>query len=164
MKQLVLISILAITAFASQAQNKCSIYKATAYFTVSMPGTQFVDENGNRIPPVPNVQRIIYLECTGKKEPVIQSIAYDNTLYHAQVSDSTVNTVAVGKRFQDEKAVVLKPRKGNRLWKLELQPVIDKPQSPDACKNITIKLRVNNTVCSFHITGSEMQLYTLPAY
>ncbi len=163
-KQFFFLSLLSLFSFTAAAQSKCGIYKAYAYFTVSIPGAQMVDDNGRRIPPVPNVERFIYLECTGKKKPAIGSITYNSILFKATITDVSANSIKVGKRNLDEKEILLKPKKGNRVWKLELQPVIAQAQDREACKNIRINLMQLSGVCTYRVTGGELQLYTPPMY
>lgn len=166
MKRIILLSVFCLALLNSEAQSKCSIYKANAYFTVSMPGTVMVDEQGNQVRPAPTVQRFIYLECIGTKRPVIQAITYNNIPFTPAMPESFPgSSILAGKRNEDEKEIMLKPRKGNRIWKIEILPPSDKPQSPEACRNIILKLKQgNNGTCSYRIISGELQLYAAPMY
>ena len=150
--------------FSCRAQVKCGIYKACAYFTVSIPGTQMVDEKGNPVPPIPQVERYIYLETRGMSKPVIESVSYSNNIFTAVLSKVEGNAVSAGKKTEDAKEVIIKARNGNALWKLELQPVTDKPQDPSACRNIMIKLKTAGRICSYKVPGGESQLSAPPRY
>ena len=61
MKILFLSAILMVVPLSLAAQTKCNIKKAYAFYTVSMPGMQMADENGNPIPPKPNIDRLLYI-------------------------------------------------------------------------------------------------------
>ncbi|HMU73167.1 MAG TPA: hypothetical protein PLA61_10420 [Ferruginibacter sp.] len=164
MKRMILSFWAALFAIAVHAQSSCGIVRAWAYFTVSMPGAQMVDDNGNPVPPVPNVNRFIYVECAGGKKPVIGQVVYNEEMFAATVVATTGGTISPGKRNSDEKDIRLKARKGNRIWKIELRPNADKPQNPEACKNIRLQGIIAGKNCVFRIPASELQLYTPPAY
>lgn len=149
---------------AAEAQPKCNLHKAYAWFTVSIPGTQMVDENGNRVPPVLQVSRFIYLDWKGNNKPVIETVYYNNVAFTAIPEKANGNTVSVGKDLDNEKNIVIKAKKGYTLWKLALQPVVDKPQDPAGCKNIVIKLKLAGKVCTYKIPAGETQLYSPPSY
>jgi len=163
-KKMLSTMVLVACIIAAEAQVKCNLNKAYAWFTVSIPGTQMVDDNGNRIPPVPQVSRFIYLDWKGMNKPAIETVYYNNIAFTATVEKADNNTVTVGKAFDNEKEIVIKAKKGYTFWKLELQPVIDKPQDPAGCKNIVIKLKLAGKVCSYKIPAGETQLYSLPRY
>lgn len=163
-KKLLFTIVLLACIFGIQAQFKCNLNKAYAWFTVSIPGAQMVDDNGNRVPPVPQVSRFIYLEWRGMKKPVIETVYYNNMAFTATGEKANSNTVSVGKDLYSEKNIVIRAKKGYTLWKLELQPVVDKPQDPAACRNIVIKLKLAGKVCTYKIPAGETQLYSPPMY
>jgi len=74
------------------------------------------------------------------------------------------STVIVGKKSEDEQPITLRAKKGYSFWKLELEPVDDKPQDPKACKNIVLKVKVAGKTCIYRISDGESRLYTLPTY
>lgn len=164
MKKTVFAGLLTALVFSSCAQVKCSINKAYAYFTVSMPGTQMVDEKGNRVPPVPQVERVIYIEGRGLNKPVVESVSYNNEKFTPVLSKVEDSYVSPGKRYEDEKEITLKAKPGNTLWRLELQPLSGKPQPASAYSNILIKLKTAGKICSYKVPGGESQLFTLPRY
>ncbi len=163
-KKILSVIVLVACIMAAEAQVKCNLNKAYAWFTVSIPGTQMVDENGNRVPPVPQVNRFIYLDWKGMNKPVIETVYYNNIAFTATVEKAESNTVSVGKDLDSEKNIVIKAKKGYTFWKLELQPVVDKPQDPASCKNIVIKLKLAGKVCTYKIAAGETQLYSPPRY
>jgi hypothetical protein len=150
-------------ALLSQAQVKCNVNKAYAYFTVIMPGTQMVDEKGNAVPPVPHVERFIYLDARGTAKPLIKAVLYDNKPVTATITRLYGNNVAVGKKAEDQKGIMLKNKKGNAFWKLELNTPDGKPMDAGNCSNIVVQLRSGGKTCSYKIS-SETQLYTPPSY
>lgn len=164
MKKIVVTVILIAGIILTEAQVKCNLNKAYAWFTVSIPGTQMVDENGNRVPPVLQVSRFIYLEWKGMNKPVIETVYYNNIAFTATVEKAGNNIISVGKDLNTEKDIVIKVKKGYTCWKLVLQPVVDKPQDPAACKNIVIKLKLAGKVCTYKIPAGETQLYSPPSY
>ena len=164
MKKTYFTCLLIAAVFSSCAQVKCSINKAYAYFTVSIPGAQMVDEKGNPVPPIPQVERFIYLEGKGVNKPVIESVYYNNTMFTVVLTKVEGNNISAGKRTEDGKEVTIKARNGNALWKLELQPSADKPQDPSAAKNISIRLKTAGKLCTYKISGGELQLATEPRY
>lgn len=164
MKKLLFTAALMICMASSFAQVRCNIYKAQAYFTVSIPGVQMVDENGNPVPPIPQVDRFIYLESKGVSKPIIESVTYNGIFLKATAGKITGNTVSVGKKQDTQQPIILRAKKGNSIWRVDLQPVEDKPQDTNPCKNIALKIKVSGKTCSYRITGGEYELFTLPRY
>lgn len=150
-------------ALSSHAQARCNVNKAYAYFTVTMPGTQMVDEKGNPVPPVPYTDRFIFLECTGTKKPVIQAVRYTSMNLAVAAIKPEANKIIVGKKYQNEKEIILTAKKGNTLWRLDIQPTDDKMPDANASSNIIIQISSGGRTCSYKI-GSEIQLYTTPSY
>ena len=95
---------------------------------------------------------------------MIESVSYNNIVFKTTIEKLKGNNVPVGKDLHNEKEIAFRTRKGNTSWKLELQPVDDKPQDPAACKNIVIRLRSAGKICTYRITGGESQLYSPPMY
>lgn len=157
------IVVLSCISYAS-AQVRCTINKASAYFTVSVPGVQMVDDNGNPVPPVPQVERFIYLESKGAGKPVVESVSYNAVALKATTSKIMSSTVSVGKKQDTQQPIIFKAKKGNSIWRIDIQPTDDKPQDVNACKNILLKIKVPGKTCTYRITGGEYQLYTLPRY
>lgn len=164
MKKIFFTAVFIAVNLSSDAQAKCNISKAYAYFTMTIPGAQMVDENGNPVPPVPNVDRVIYLDWKGAGGPVVQSVSYNNISMTATITRIEGSTTLVGKKQVDQKDILVKVKKGNTIWKLQLQRVDDKPQEPGVCKNISIKIKTAGKICVYKVSGGESQLYTLPMY
>jgi len=96
MRSLFTILFMAAFVFNLHAQTKCSIKKAYAYYTVSTPGMQMTDENGNPITPKTDIARFIYIEGCGKARPVIEFVQYNNEILDATISPVTGKTVIPG--------------------------------------------------------------------
>jgi hypothetical protein len=147
---------------ASFGQGNCIIKKAHAWYTVSMPGTQMSDENGNPVPPKPNITRIIYVEYSGSKTPEIKSVLYNNTALNYTVLRVKERTVFVGdKEFNLKNKITAK--KGHSFLQIELQPFEGKTMPDVNCKNIVIKSKAGSRVCKFYL-NSEKEFATAPRY
>lgn len=148
----------------SCAQTRCSVKKGYAYYTVSMPGTQMVDDNGNPVPPRPDVGRFIYLEGdTSAGMPEIDSVLYDNSPLKANISPVEGNSAVVGNKFLNNNELTITAKKGHSLWRIDLFPPADTDSLNLDCKNILLKLKFNGKACEYKIT-QESQLMTLPRY
>jgi len=145
------------------AQVRCSINKAYAWFTVTLPGTQRVDESGNPVQPVPFVERFIYLEGNGINKPDVRAVYYNNISVPVTITKVEGSTVSVGKKVEDEKEIIIRKKKGNTFWKLDLQAPNEKPWAASACKDIIIRLISAKKICTYTVAG-ESQLYTPPTY
>ncbi len=147
---------------ASFGQSNCTIKKAYAWYTVSMPGTQMADENGNPIPPKPNINRIIYVEYSGTKAPEIKSVLYNNTALNYTVLRIKERTVFVGdKEFNLKNKITAK--KGHSFLQIELQAFEGKTMPDAGCKNIVIKSKTGGRLCKFFL-GAEKEFATAPMY
>ncbi len=163
MKKIVLaISFLAIL-FTSCGQNNCTIKRGYAFYTVSMPGMIMRDDNGNEVAPIPSVQRFIYIECSGTKMPLIETVLYDNIPLKTTITSAIGSTITVGKNFQHGEDYKLTAARGNQFWKIDLYAVADKPFDKRQNKNIIIKTKEKSKLCKFYIY-KETELMTLPRY
>ena len=162
MKSLTLFCLLLTGTFYCFAQSNCGINKAYAYYNVSMPGMQMADENGNPIPPKPNITRFIYVEYSGSKMPDIKAVLYNAAVLSFSVVPVTEKTVSIGdKKINPNYSITAK--KGNKLLKIDLQPEEGKKMPDTDCKNIIIKSKQGSKLCKFYVTG-EKQFSSLPAY
>jgi hypothetical protein len=158
-----LISFLFLTASSyCFAQSACNIKKAYAFYHVSMPGMQMADENGNPIPPKPNITRFIYVEYSGSKIPVINTVLYNNTQLSFSVVSVKAKTVSVGdKKLNPNNSITAK--KGNSFLKIDLQPAEGKTMPEADCKSIVIKSKVGNKLCKFYVLN-EKEFVSPPSY
>ena len=162
MKILFLHIILLAGFSASFAQSNCTIKKAYAWYNVSIPGAQMVDDNGNPIPPKANITRFIYVEYSGTKVPEIKSVLYNNVALNYTIIKVKEKTVSVGDNKLNPKNTIT-AKKGNSFLKINLQPFEGKTMPETGCKNIIIKSRVSGKLCKFYVT-TENAFATLPMY
>jgi hypothetical protein len=161
----VLLQVLLILSFASAgAQTNCKVKTAYAFYTVSVPGMQMADENGNPIPPKADINRFIYIEWCGTKKPVIESVLYNNKPLSATLIAVEGDSVILGSNFSNNPDFKIMSKKDNKLWKIELQPVEGNSMPGLPCKNIIIKTKgANAASCEFKV-AKETELMTLPRY
>lgn len=163
MKALFISTCLLVAILNCNAQAGCNIKKAYAYYTVSIPGMQMSDENGNPIPPKIDITRFIYLEGVGTAKPQISTVLYNNKSLRITVVAVKNKTVVPGKELSENNNFKIISKKGNSLWKIELQPQGDSIMPGAGCKDITIKINVKSKTCSFKLVKEE-QLMVLPRY
>ena len=159
-----LLSILLLTFFfVSFAQVKCNIKKAYAYYTVNVPGVQMVDENGNPVPPVPQIERFIYLEWKGSKKPEIETVYYDTSSLTMALTKVEGSSVSVGEKWANNQPFTIKSAKGYSLWKIEAYPVEGEKSVATDCKNILLKIKSAGKSCAYKIL-KESQVLGIPRY
>lgn len=147
----------------SCAQSRCAIKKGYAYYTVTAPGIQMMDDNGNPIPPKLDIGRFIYLEGNESVTPEIDSVFYNNIPLKAIINPVDGNTAVVGNKFENNQQFTITVKKGNLLWRIDLYPPADSDSLNLDCKNILLKLKFKGKTCEFRIQ-EELQLMTLPRY
>lgn len=163
MKAIFISTCLMAAALISHAQTSCNIKNAWAFYTVSVPGVQMADENGNPIPPKVDIVRFIYIEVVGTVRPQIKTVHYHNKALPATLTAVKGRTVVPGSELSENNNFKITSKKGNSLWKIELQPQGDTAMPQQGCKNIIIKTNVKGKTCSFKLT-KETQLAVLPRY
>lgn len=163
MKKTFFCALLLSGAFICFGQTNCNIKKAYAYYSVSLPGAQMADENGNPIPPKPIINRVIYIESIGTTKPDIKTVLYNNTALVFTIEKVKEKTVSVGDKTETNSIITITAKKGNTFWKLDLQPMGDKQMPETNCRNIIIKSRVTNKICRFYVY-KETQFATFPRY
>ena len=159
-----LLSIL-ILAFVhvTYAQTKCNIKKAYAFYTVNMPGVQMVDENGNPVTPVPQIERFIYLEWKGVKAPEIENVYYNTSNFTMSLTKVEGSSISVGEKWGNNQPKTIKSSIGYSLWKIEVSPMEDKIPVAIDCKNILLKIKSAGKSCAYKIF-KESQVAGLPRY
>ncbi len=157
-KALLFLLLSGLGSFAS-AQATCNIKKAWAFYTISLPGVQMTDENGNPIPPTPTIERIIYIEWCDSKKPEIKEILYNNRPFSAIVT-KVGKSVIVGKELSPENKTRITATKCKKLWKIILVPKEDNQLPEPGSKHIIIKTK-SPGACVFKLT-KESLLKTLP--
>lgn len=147
----------------SAQKNGAAIKKASAFYTVVMPGTVRMGENGQPENPGPTINRIIYLECAGIKMPVIDNVLYANTPYKFRLTRIKESMIGVGKISAKSKEYTILAQKGNTLWKMELEETEGQTKVPGDCRFIIIRNKINSRIDKFYLY-QETQLYTPPSY
>ena len=160
MTMLMLTGIFFINGFA---QNAPKIQRAYAFYSITIPGMAMQDDKGNTIDPIATIDRSIFVESPGTKMPDIRSVSYNKILYKAVIKKLDENAVQVGTNAETEKEIVLSAKKGNSLWKLELQLMKDTDKAPKDVKHIIIQGRYNKRPYSFNLYN-ETKLASLPRY
>ena len=163
MKSIFISICLMVAAFIGNAQTNCNINKAYAFYTVSVPGAQMADENGNPIDPKVDIGRFIYIECFGTIRPEIKTVLYNNKALSATLTAVKGRTVIPGSELSENNNSKITSKKGNSLWKIELQAEGNNSMPGQDCKNIIIKIKVKGKTCSFTLL-KETQLMILPRY
>lgn len=163
MKKIFLFFSLVIVVFISFAQTNCSIKKAYAFYTVSIPGVQMADENGNPVPPVPFINRYIYFEWSGSENPEIETVLYNNKALSVSLTAVDSSSVIPGENFGNNEEHKITAKKCNKLWKIELQPLANNTMPAENSNNIIIKTKGTNNSCQFKLK-KEIQLKALPRY
>ena len=148
---------------AAVAQNACYIKRADAFFTVNMPGMIMKDDAGNDVRPTPTIERIIYIECVGKKAPLIASVNYNNTMQLSALKKTVGKIIYIGKRADNSNDIKMIAGKGNTIWKIEFNPANEKTGIKTGCKNITIISRAGTKQCTYNL-NTETELAGLPRY
>ena len=158
-----LLSIILIAVISSAfAQSYCTVKKAYAFYNVSMPGVQMVDENGNPIPVLPLVNRFIYVEFSGSKMPDIKTVLYNNNALPFTLTAVKQKTVSIGdKNLNPDNTIIAK--KGNTFLKINLHADVEKPMPDPDSKNIVIKYKSAGKLCKFYVTR-EKEFNTPPRY
>ena len=162
MKALIISVLFLTTSHYCVAQNYCSIKKASAWYNVSMPGIQMVDENGNPVNPKPNITRFIYVEYSSLKLPEIKSVTYNGVELSFTATSIKEKTAWAGdKTINPNNSITAK--KGNSLLRINLQPADGKAMPDTGCKTIVIKSKVSGKLCRFYVQA-EKEYATLPMY
>jgi hypothetical protein len=161
--KLFIIAVLVFTNISwSFAQSTCAIKKAGAYFNVSLPGIQMVDDNGNPVPVKPIINRFIYVEYTGLKMPEIKAVLYNGSELSFNVIGLKEKTVQIGdKGLNPNNSFSVK--KGNSMLKIELQYKEGKTIPDRDCKSIVIKSKIVGRTCRFYVIG-EKEFRSFPSY
>ncbi|MBL0056825.1 MAG: hypothetical protein IPP31_11725 [Chitinophagaceae bacterium] len=145
------------------SQSGCGIKKAHAFYTVHMPGTIRVDEQGNQVRPDPLIERVIYLESVGNKMPVSLTVSYDNKTLKASLERVMENEVIAGKTVLNQTEYRIKATKGYSLWKLQLETAGEKSSAKPGCKRIILRFRSSGKWCKTYLYN-ERELEGMPRY
>lgn len=140
---LALISMLSCTA-------QYGIQKGYAYRTIIRPGTISTggDDNGNRVKNITSVKYTVYLETRGSV-PIWNKAIVSGKTYQVTVQQVTELPYRVGVAEKDQKAILLKPKAGNKLWQVDLTLPEGKPGS--SASSITLYGKYKNKNISYRL-------------
>lgn len=134
-----------------------------AFYTVTVPGAQQVDEKGN---PIDNfiITREIFIEREGKELPqAITATTPDGLVYKGTAIQIPEGGISIGTTQIDNKKIFVKARPNNRIWKISLEPVGFTKQSTQPYKFLDVKAKFGSTAFKTRIEG-ETQLAGQPLY
>lgn len=163
LKKYFIVILLSAVWLSGTAQTNCKIKKAKAFYSVSSPGTQMTDDNGNPIPVKPNITRFIFVEWTGSGAPQIETVFYNKQSMSVTVSVEEGNKAVLGSNYTNNPEFNITAKKCNSLWKLGLYPIDSNSEPELNCSDIVINIKGARGLCSFKITN-ETRLMTLPRY
>lgn len=160
-----ILTILCLIGFGlnSCAQTKCPIKKGYAFYTLTIPGAQMADEEGNPVPPVPMINRFIYFEWSGADKPEIESVKYNKTDLSISISKIDSNWVIPVLDYANNSDYKITANKCNSLWVMQLHHAFDKPVVAQGCKDIVIRLKGTGSTCAFKLV-KETELASQPRY
>jgi len=144
MKKIITIAIFLIAGYAANAQSY-KIQKTYAFITNTLPGRAMTDEDGRRSRPEPVAERFIYIETNYKGQLKIDSVWYNNIYCTATITAVTEPKHKAGLRFADGTPVYIVPKKGNKLWRLQVQPLNGTAIKQADVKKILVKGKLGNT-------------------
>ena len=163
MKRASLVSLLLATVLISCSQTNTSIKRGYAFYTVNLPGMIMKDEDGRDIQPKLNLDRFIYIECSGTTMPIIESISYDNKPMKYELTRVQGKVVSVGKILLNGSDYTITTKKGYTIWKIDLVVADENVLINRGCKNIIIKTRLGKKIIKFYLY-KETELMGLPRY
>lgn len=112
---------------------------AQAFFSVTSPGAQMVDENGNAVDNF-IITREVFIEYEGNEIPTeITAVTPQGLIYKGIATKVNAEGVIVGKLQNNNEEISLKPKSNHNLWKFELEPVGFTKQSTEALKYLNVK-------------------------
>jgi hypothetical protein len=117
---LIIFTCLFCISIASSSQSNYGIRRTDAFFTEHMPGNIRVDDNGQPVFHGPDTITTIYIETTGS--PIKWIAAWkDGKSFSVIATAINERPFEVGVNKINNKKIILKPRKGNKLWLLQLE-------------------------------------------
>lgn len=140
---------------AACAQVNKTVVKAVAYYTIPVPGTIAVDENGRQMPPPRTKVFTVYLETKGIAPQWTKAWADGQSFTLIPFATGFDTTVVVGRAIRGDRNISLKPAKGNRITKLELAPdgKVTVPPQKIAGNEVLLEGSVKGKRFYYKITG-----------
>jgi hypothetical protein len=120
MKKLVLLTAIAISLTSCAQMNK-SIVRASAFYTIPIPGTMQVDDAGQPFPIQRTKVYTIFLEVNENAFEWTKAWA-DGRVFNVVPHAAKESSVVAGKKVVNNEQVMVRAAKGNFLQHLELSP------------------------------------------
>jgi hypothetical protein len=127
-----------VTAFCTINAQPFKILKAYAFVTVSLPGTVREDIDGTTNKPELITERFIYIETNYKSQPKIDSVFYNTILFTGTITAINEVKHKAGIKLNGQPFFIA-CKKGNHLWRLDLQQLTGETIKPGNTKKITVK-------------------------
>jgi len=139
--------------FCSCSAQTYRVQKAQAFFTVSMPGAQMVDDKGNPVAPQLITERFIYIESNYKGNPQIDSVIYGGKSFIPAVADKEEISLTIGVKKDNGQALKLRPKIGNQVWKINVDQSVNPDPTSASVKKIIIKGKLGKTDFKYTLNG-----------
>lgn len=149
-----------VIAFSVVNAQPFKILNAYAFVTVSLPGTVREDIDGNTNKPELITERFIYIETNYKSQPKIDSVFYNTIIFKNTITAINEVKHKAGVKLNGQ-PVFINCKKGNHLWRLDLQQLTGETIKPGNTKKIIVKgksgsLHFTQTITTeIELTGSE---------
>jgi hypothetical protein len=138
------------------------VQKSWAFITEAMPGTVMANENRTPITPQPIVNRFIYLETNYKGTLKVDTVILNDFSYKASVAVAAAGRHKAGVIYTNGKPFYIMPKKGNKLWRVDLQAINTNMPGYGKLKKLIVSGKLG-TVAFIQSFTQEVQL-TGPEY
>lgn len=162
MKKITWIMLLIFFTVCGYAQTY-KIQKAYAFVTIFTQGRAPTDENGRRMNPIPITERFIYIGTNYRGKPVIDSVLYNSELFAGTITEIKETKHNAGIKKVSGQPVIISSKKGNNLWRLDLQDVNGKTSLQPGVKKIIIKGKLGTTNFRYFL-NTEIELSSPDRY
>ena len=150
MKKITGILMLAFCTVFGNAQNY-KIQKAYAFVSTFTPGRAQTDEDGRRRNPGTVTERFIYIETNYKDKPLIDSVLYNSEVFTGTITAIKEARHNAGIKKVNKQEVIISPKKGNYIWRLDLQKANGNNLKHEPVKKIIIKGKLGKSKFSYTI-------------
>jgi hypothetical protein len=139
----------------ADAQSKCTVLKAKAYYTIAQPGNIQADESGKQVSTTPSKERFIYITTSCEIEPKIISLKYGKISAGTEMEKITESNVVLAKD-SDGNDIYFKSAKGAYSWKINVEE--NQLINTDANPNIYLKVQINKRTQIMRIYSATLLL------
>jgi hypothetical protein len=155
MKKIILLIVWVVAVGKNSFSQTNKIQKAWAFITESMPGMAMADENGNTINPQPVIQRFIYIETNYKTAPKVDTVIVNGVAYKSAFTAVSDAKHKAGLMYTSSNPVYIIPKKGNKLWRIDLQAADNSMPVYGKLKKIIVKGKLGATTFNCSITQEQ---------